>query len=252
MDLNSNPMMNQQNTKKPGAKHGARKPRRRKRFQKREQREFEQKILELSRVTRVTKGGKRMRFRTCLLIGDRKGRVGVGVAKGADVQISIEKAYRQAKKNVITVPMSKETIPYEVKAKFGAAKVIIKPAPKGTGLKSGGAVRMVLSLAGVPNAVSKILGTNNKINNAKAAFAALGQLKAVEEEKKEQKKAESRKQKTDQKTQKPEVKGPAKKKPEAKKVSKKVTVADNSIPEAVIPSDRALARGAEGPKKADK
>ena len=181
-------MIDKQKDNNQGAKRGAHKPRRR-RPQQREQREFEQKILELSRVTRVTKGGKRMRFRTCLLIGDRKGRVGVGVAKGADVQISIEKAYRQAKKNVITVPLSKETIPYDVSAKFGAAKVIIKPAPKGAGLKSGGAVRMVLTLAGVPNAVSKILGTNNKINNAKAAFAALRQLKAVEEKKESKKPA---------------------------------------------------------------
>mgnify|MGYP003731883579 CR=1 FL=1 len=182
-DLNFNCMTENQKTNKPGGQRDARKPRRRRRPQQREQREFEQKILELTRVTRVTKGGKRMRFRTCLLIGDRKGRVGVGVAKGADVQISIEKAYRQAKKNVITVPMAKESIPYDVSAKFGAAKVIIKPAPKGTGLKSGGAVRMVLTLAGVPNAVSKILGTNNKINNAKAAFKALSQLKEVAEKK---------------------------------------------------------------------
>lgn len=191
-DLNSNPMTEVKKVNKTGSRD-MRKPKRRRRPHQREEREFEQKILELTRVTRVTKGGKRMRFRTCLLIGDRKGKVGVGVAKGADVQISIEKAYRQAKKNLIVVPMSKETIPFEVKAKFGAAKVIIKPAPKGTGLKSGGAVRMVLTLAGVPNAVSKILGTNNKINNAKATFKALGMLKAVKEEKKGKKVVEVKK-----------------------------------------------------------
>lgn len=225
MDLNSNPMTEQKKTEnKPVArgpqnaggrfdgKKGAHKPRRRRRPQRREQREFEQKILELSRVTRVTKGGKRMRFRTCLLIGDRKGRVGVGVAKGADVQISIEKAYRQAQKNLITVPLAKETIPHEVKAKFGAAKIIIKPAPKGTGLKSGGAVRMVLTLAGVPNAVSKILGTNNKINNAKATFAALEKLSLSESQKQAQKKTESKK---------PAAKKPVAKKPAVKKAPAK-------------------------------
>ena len=146
--------------------------------QEREPREFEQKILDLARVTRVTKGGKRMRFRTCLIIGDRKGRVGMGVAKGADVAASVEKAFRQAKKNLVNVELVNGTIPHRVDMKFGAAKVILKPAPEGTGLKSGGPVRLVLELAGVPNAVSKVLGTNNKINNAKATFEALRALKA--------------------------------------------------------------------------
>lgn len=162
-----------------GARERRVRPRRGRRNQKREPREFEQKILELSRVTRVTKGGKRMSFRTCLLIGDRKGRVGMGVAKGSDVAISVEKAFRQAKKNLVQVQLVNETVPHPVHAKFGAAAVIIKPAPEGTGLKSGGAVRMVLELAGVPNAVTKILGGNNKINNAKAAFEALRSLKDV-------------------------------------------------------------------------
>lgn len=143
----------------------------------REPREFEQKILELARVTRVTKGGKRMRFRASVIIGDRRGRVGFGVAKGADVAMSVEKAFRQAKKNLITVPLVNETIPHEVYSKFAAAKVLLKPAPKGTGLKSGGPTRMVLELAGVPNAVSKLLGAKNKINSAKATFMALSALK---------------------------------------------------------------------------
>ncbi len=146
--------------------------------QDREPREFEQKILELARVTRVTKGGKRMRFRAAILIGDRKGRVGFGVAKGGDVAMAVDKAMRQAKKSLFTVPMSNGTIPHEVQAKFAAACVMLKPAPQGTGLKSGGPTRMVLDLAGVPNAVSKVLGSKNKINNAKATFAALQALKA--------------------------------------------------------------------------
>ena len=143
----------------------------------REPREFEQKILELARVTRVTKGGKRMRFRASLIIGDRRGRVGFGVAKGGDVSMAIEKAFRQAKKNMVKVPLVNETIPHEVSRKFAAAAVLLKPAPQGTGLKSGGPTRVVLELAGVPNAVSKIMGSKNKINNAKATFLALRALR---------------------------------------------------------------------------
>lgn len=178
-----------------GARERRVRPRRGRRNQKRQPREFEQKILELARVTRVTKGGKRMSFRTALLIGDRKGRVGLGVAKGSDVAIAVEKAFRQAKKNLIEVQFVDDTIPHEVREKFGAAKVLLKPAPKGAGLKSGGAVRMVLELAGVPNAVSKILGANNKINTAKATFNALKSLKKVDvkpskKAKKEEKKAD--------------------------------------------------------------
>lgn len=149
---------------------------RRSRRRKRQPREFEQKILDLARVTRVTAGGKRMSFRCALVIGDKKGRVGFGMAKGADVQISIEKAYRQAKKNVIRVPLVDETIPHAIRVKRGAAVVMVKPAPKGTGLKSGGAMRMILEHAGVPNAVTKILNSNNKVNIAKATMEALRRL----------------------------------------------------------------------------
>lgn len=144
---------------------------------RKEESEFDQRILELARVTRVTKGGKRMRFRACVIIGDRKGRVGYGVAKGADVSGSVTKAVTQAKKRMMTVPLSNGTIPHAVDFKFAAAKVLIKPAPKGTGVKAGGAVRVVLELAGVPNVVAKILGSNNKINNAKATVQALAKLR---------------------------------------------------------------------------
>ena len=142
-----------------------------------EDREFNQEILDLARVTRVTKGGKRMSFRACVIIGDGKGRVGYGVAKGADVAMSVEKAVRQAKKRVITVPLFHETVPHRIDAKFGAAKIMLKPAPQGSGIIAGGAVRVVLEMAGVPNVVSKIFGSNNKINNAKATFEALKKLK---------------------------------------------------------------------------
>lgn len=165
--------------KKGGHNQKGRKPRRGRR--KPEVKEFEQKILDLSRVTRVTAGGKRMSFRCALVIGDKKGRVGLGVAKGADVQISIEKAYRQARKNIVTVPLVDETIPHPIWMKFGSALVLLKPAPKGTGLKSGGAMRVVLELAGVPNAVSKIVNSNNKINIAKATLKAIQDLRDPKE-----------------------------------------------------------------------
>ncbi len=142
-----------------------------------EPKEFDQRTLELARVTRVTKGGKRMRFRACVVLGDHKGRVGFGVAKGADVAASVAKATAQAKKALITVPIKNETILHAVKTSFAAANVIINPAPRGTGIKAGGAVRVVLELAGVPNATAKILGSKNKINNTKAAIKALSMFK---------------------------------------------------------------------------
>lgn len=141
-------------------------------------REYEQKTLALDRVTRVTAGGKRMRFRAAVLIGDKKGKVGFGVAKGADVAIALDKAARLAKKRVFKIPMVEQSLPHAVSYKFGAAQVLIKPAPAGTGLKCGGAVRELLELGGVPNAVSKILGSNNKLNIAKATMMALRQLRA--------------------------------------------------------------------------
>ncbi len=139
----------------------------------REPREFEQTILDLSRVTRVTKGGKRMRFRVSLVIGDKKGRVGFGVAKGADVQIAIEKAYHQAKRNVITLDLVNGSFPHRQVASFRAADVLLMPAPDGTGLKAGGAIRTILELGGVNDAVGKILKGKNKMNVAKATFKAI-------------------------------------------------------------------------------
>ncbi len=139
--------------------------------------DFSQEILELARVTRVTKGGKRMKFRACVIIGDRKGKVGFGVAKGADVSQAVEKAARQAHKHIFLIPFFEETIPHRTEAKFGAAEVLLKPAPRGSGIIAGGAVRVVLALAGVPNVVSKMLGSKNKINNVKATFEALKKLR---------------------------------------------------------------------------
>jgi len=159
--------------------------------------EFDQRILDLARVTRVMAGGKRMRFRACVVVGDRKGKVGIGMGKGADVTLAMNKAVNDAKKALIDVPMINETIPHEVYEKFGAAKILFKPAKKGRGVIAGGCVRIILEMAGVKNIVSKILGTNNKVSNAKCTINALKRLRKVGQEgqnspkeKTEEKKAE--------------------------------------------------------------
>lgn len=140
--------------------------------------EFDQQIVDLARVTRVTKGGKQMSFRATVLIGDRRGRVGYGVDKGKDVQLAVEKAVNQAKKNFLTVPLRFETIPHRVLAKYKAAKVLLKPAPRGSGVIAGGSIRAVLEMAGIPNVSAKMLGkSGNKMNNIKATFAALQMFK---------------------------------------------------------------------------
>lgn len=150
-----------------------------KRFPEKPKEEFEQRILDVARVTRVMKGGKRMSFRTCVVIGDKKGRVAVALGKGADVTLAVNKAVNKAKKNIVNVPIVKDTIPHEISGKFGSAKILIKPAAKGRGVIAGGVVRVILDLAGIQNVTSKILGTNNKVNNAKCTVLALSQLKKV-------------------------------------------------------------------------
>ncbi|MBI3589141.1 MAG: 30S ribosomal protein S5 [Candidatus Liptonbacteria bacterium] len=142
--------------------------------------EFKEKVLDLRRVTRVVAGGKRFRFRATLVLGDEKGRVGIGVAKGLDVQSAIGKAKTAAKKVILNINLKNgRTIPHEVFAKYSAAKVLIKPAKEGHGLKAGGAVRFVLSLAGIKDASAKCLGrTPNKLTNALATIEALKKLKS--------------------------------------------------------------------------
>lgn len=139
--------------------------------------DFEQKIVELSRVTRVMAGGKRMRFRALVVIGDKKGKVGAGLAKGADVSLAISKASTKARRNLLTVPMQKGTIPHEVKLKYKSALILLKPAKTGTGIIAGGPVRVVLEMAGIPNIVAKILGSSNKVNNVRAVLNAFKSMK---------------------------------------------------------------------------
>lgn len=157
--------------------------------------EFDQVIVDIARVTRVMAGGKRMRFRACVLVGNRKGKVGMAVAKGKDVALAVNKGVTRAKKNIVNVPIINETIPHQIKHQFKAAEVLLKPAPKGSGIIAGGAVRSVLDLAGVSNVVAKIMGSNNKINNVTVTLEALKKLKRVEKKKlQESKPAEVKKE----------------------------------------------------------
>jgi small subunit ribosomal protein S5 len=154
------------------------KGRRGRRGPRREKPEYDQKLLDLARVTRVVKGGRRFRFRATLVIGNRKGKVGVGVGKGSDVSDSIQKAYNDAKKHMIEVPMKGNTIAYDVSAKYGSAKVLLKPAMEGRGLIAGGAIRAVLDLLGLKDVVSKSLGSSNALNLSRATMKALESLSA--------------------------------------------------------------------------
>ena len=140
--------------------------------------DFEQYTVDLARVTRVMAGGKRMRFRACVVVGNKKGTVGVGLAKGQDVSAAVQKAALKARKHLVRVPLENDTIPHPVEIKFASARVLLKPAKKGRGLIAGGAIRVVLDAAGVPNVVSKMMGSRNKINNVGAVIEALKLLKA--------------------------------------------------------------------------
>jgi len=138
--------------------------------------EFEEVVINIDRVARVVKGGRRFRFKALVVVGNRKNKVGVGVAKGADVQSAIAKATDVAKKHLITIPVVNTTIPHEAEVKLSGARVLIKPAALGTGIIAGGVVRSVLSVTGIRNMLSKSLGSTNKVNIAYATVEALGSL----------------------------------------------------------------------------
>jgi small subunit ribosomal protein S5 len=141
-----------------------------------EEKQFDERTLHIDRVARVVKGGRRFRFRALVVVGDRKGKVGVGSAKGSDVTSAVTKATDVAKKHMISVSLYKGTLPHEAEAKISGARILIKPASPGTGLIAGGVVRSVLEVAGVSNALSKSLGSTNKTNTAYATLAALDSL----------------------------------------------------------------------------
>lgn len=142
--------------------------------------EFDQHVVEIKRVTRVVAGGKRMRFRALVVVGDRKGKVGMGLKKGRDVQESVAKAVNQAKKSMFMVPLVRDTIPHDINVKYKASRLIMRPAKPGTGVVAGGAVRHVFDLAGIKNVMTKMVGSSNKVNNISAVFMALQRLKVKE------------------------------------------------------------------------
>jgi len=155
-------------------------------FKRNEKKEFDSRLLDLARVTRVTAGGKRLSFRAVIVSGNKKGKIGVGVAKGRDVAIAIEKATRAAQKNMIEVPVLQETIPHQVDAKYSSAYLILRPQAKGRGLVAGGAVRTICELAGIKNISSKLISkSRNKLNIARATIKALLKLRPAVDKKKE-------------------------------------------------------------------
>lgn len=140
--------------------------------------EWQERVVQIRRVTKVVKGGKKLSFRAILVIGNEKGQVGVGVGKASDVIGAVKKAVTDGKKNLVTIPMTKDnSIPHIITGRSGAAKVIMRPSAPGSGVIAGGAVRTMLELGGVKNILAKQLGSGNPLNNARAAADALGKLK---------------------------------------------------------------------------
>jgi small subunit ribosomal protein S5 len=214
-------------------------------FQRRNQepKEFEEKVIQISRVTKKTKGGNKMGFSVLMVVGDKKGKVGIGLGKAPDVVSAIKKGIKKAKKKMIMVPLDGTTIPFEMRVKKGAGKVLLKPAPKGTGVIAGGPVRALVEVAGVRDISAKILGSENKASSVYAAFYALQKIEQIvsirgiklrsiidiENEEKEklkqlQEQAKATAKEGEKKTAKKEVKKPVVEKKPVKKVIKKKVV----------------------------
>ncbi|MBI5357607.1 30S ribosomal protein S5 [Candidatus Saccharibacteria bacterium] len=189
-----------------------------------EEKQFDERVLHIDRVARVVKGGRRFRFRALVVVGDHKGRVGVATSKGADVTAAVAKAVDTAKKNLMTVNLYNGTFPHDAQAKVGGANILLKPASAGTGLIAGGVVRTILEVAGVSNALSKSLGSSNKVNISYATVDALKTMESADkwvtrsttQAKKPVKKAEE----VEKTPEKSEKKAPAKK-PTVKKTTTK-------------------------------
>lgn len=144
-----------------------------------EVKEFEEEVIQLDRVTRVVKGGRRLRFRATVVVGNRKGKVGVGIGKSTEVTGAIQKAIAQAKKAMVDVPMAGQTIPHRIQVKFKSAKLLLMPACPGTGIIAGGPLRKIVELSGIQDILSKSLGCNNRVTNSQAAIMALSRLQQI-------------------------------------------------------------------------
>ena len=151
------------------------------RFKNREESEFKEKLVAVNRVSKTVKGGRNMRFSALVVIGDEKGRVGYGMGKAVEIPEAIRKAVEDAKKHLVTVPIVGTTIPHEVIGKYGTGKVVLMPAPEGSGVIAGGPARAVIEQAGIKDIVTKSYGTNNPINVVKATVEGLSRLKNIEE-----------------------------------------------------------------------
>ncbi len=153
-----------------------------------QEKQFEDEVLSIDRVTRVVSGGRRLRFRAVVIVGDKKGKIGLGTGKANEVNVAVQKASRQAKKHMVTVPLFQDTIPHDIKIKFKSSRIWLSPAGEGTGIIAGSVIRKVLALAGYKNILSKMFGSSNKLLNAQATLMALQSLK----ERKVSKKNESK------------------------------------------------------------
>ena len=169
------PRRNSQN-RGEGRRNDRRAPRSRRNEQVREEKQFEELVVNIDRVSRVVKGGRRFRFKALVVVGDKKTKVGVGVAKGQDVTAAIAKATNVAKKNMVEIALEGNTIPHEVEKKVTGAHVLLKPAAPGTGIIAGGVVRQIIGVTGIHNMLSKSLGSTNKVNIAYATVEALKSL----------------------------------------------------------------------------
>jgi len=138
-----------------------------------EPKQFEEHVINIDRVSRVVKGGRRFRFKALVVVGDRKAKVGVGVAKGADVQAAVQKATDVAKKHMITIAVANGTVPHDAEVRYSGAQVLLKPASPGTGIIAGGVVRTIIGVTGIRNLLTKSLGSTNKVNIAYATIDAL-------------------------------------------------------------------------------
>lgn len=145
------------------------------------EKELEEKIIQVNRVAKKTKGGNRIGFSVLVAVGDKSGHIGVGLGKAPEVKDAIQKGIKQAKKRLVAVPLSLNTVPHEVRIKWGAARLLMKPAPPGSGIIAGGSVRAIVELAGIKDISTKILGTSNKVSNVYATIEALKRLKEIKQ-----------------------------------------------------------------------